>query len=65
MPILASEALPRENKESQVKNFIPSGNRTWASHNLVQLDELDIYCSKSNITKQFLTTHFELIHCFQ
>ena len=33
MPILATEALLRENR-NPVKNITPSGNSTWASHNL-------------------------------
>ena len=33
MPILASEDLLRENKKSSEKSY-PSGNKTWASHNL-------------------------------
>ena len=34
MPILAAEALLRENKKSPVKNVTSSGNKTQASHNL-------------------------------
>ena len=34
MQILVSEALLRENKKNPVKNVTPSGNITWASHNL-------------------------------
>ena len=65
MPVLAFLSLLRENKKIQWQNVNPSGDRTWASHNLwfqVQLSSFwaSEACASEEIFKLLFMHHLIL-----